>query len=104
MDKDVLLAVGLVLGTSFLLVAALALNDFIAAWIADIQIYKDNPLFGRLVYVVIVSLIAIGVLLVFKPFGGAGGGGATTPPGVERGVADIAAIRGEAIPAILPVK
>ena len=100
MDKDVLLAVGLVLGTSFLLVAALALNDFIAAWIADIQMYKNNPLFGRLVYVVVVSLVAIGVLLVFKPFGGAG----TTPPGVERGVADIAAIRGEAIPAILPVK
>lgn len=101
MDKDVLLAVGLVLGTSLLLVAALALNDFITAWIAQIQMYKDNPLFGRLVYVVIVSVVAIGVLLIFKPFGSAGG---STPPGIERGVADIAAIKGEAIPAILPIK
>jgi hypothetical protein len=118
--RELFLAIGLVIGTIFLLAASLAVYDLIVqiATIGNLfgtasnttnSTPLDTPtistltwrqIIGQFLFSLILVLIAIAVLWYFKPFGSAN----QKDLGASRGVRDAALIRGSPIPGLLVLR
>lgn len=87
--SNLLFQLGIIIGTTLLLLVSLAWIDLFAEIRAKYPAFK-NPLVGQSVYVVSFTIITIIFLMIFKPFNS---DTKSTPEGVDRARLDERIIR-----------
>ena len=84
--KELTFQIGILLGTVIILMVSIAWVDSIAGIMKRIDLFKD-PLVGQIVYSLIVTILAIVLLMIFKPFGSSSDK-VKVPEGAERAIRD----------------
>lgn len=119
-------AVGLVIGTAFLLIAALAWYDLLLQCFTFIGLFgssapleatypgtifppttvNERQLWGQFIYTAIMTIVAVVVLWYFEPFGSANDVYSEKSPGSNRGrlLSSQRASRGAPIPGVVVLK
>lgn len=88
MDSNFLFQVGLILGTTILLLVSISWIDLFTELRNKYPAFK-NPLVGQLVYTLSFTIIGIIFLMVFKPFNT----DSKTPEGIEKARIEEATLR-----------